>query len=167
MEEAAPSTVSKGDANKLRRYVQSNGHLLKGHPLREEVDQTDLPKATGVYQPFTVLLEKSLVEDLLSKPLPDRLQVRKDAPHNEARWLVELPPNELEAFLKIKNGATPIGTGSKGIPSATPCLIHLKLWAWSYLRQSRCLNMSLKTCLGMSLKAARRPAHPSRASVLI
>ena len=117
MKKPSKSLVSKADADKLRRHLQTNGRFLKGHPLREEAEQTDCPEAVGIYQPFTVLLEKSLVEELLSMPVPDRLQVRKDASKNEAHWLVELSLHELEAFPKLKSWCDVNGHRLEGHPA--------------------------------------------------
>ena len=101
--QSVQTALRNSDAEKLRRYIQSNGQRLKGHPLRGEAGQTDLPEATGVYQPFTAMLEKSLVEHLLSNPVPDRLQMRKDTSIDPSRWFVEFPMHELEAFPTIKS----------------------------------------------------------------
>lgn len=96
----SPSPICPEDNRKLKRYIQSVGHLLLGHPLREQVESEDALDAIGLYQPCTVLLEKDLVEKLLGA-IPDALNTRKAGASGDQRWVVEIPLEQLEHHSKL------------------------------------------------------------------
>lgn len=100
--ESGPSNLTEHDALKLRRYIQSHGQLLKGHPQRKDADSAGLPAAIGVYQPATVLLERKLVETLFDGQIPSELPTRKEGAQGAQRWVVEIPMSELRSLPQLK-----------------------------------------------------------------
>ena len=97
----AQSSIRPEDIQKLRQYIQSVGHLLQGHPLREQIDSEDSSDVIGLYQPCTVLLDKGVLEKLLSA-IPDKMNVRKEGASGDQRWVVELPLEQLEHYPELK-----------------------------------------------------------------
>ncbi len=75
------------ETEKLRRYLNENGHLLKGHPQRKA--KTAL-EAIGTYQDGTVILERNLVERLLQRPLPEDLSMNEALSEQGARLEISL-----------------------------------------------------------------------------
>ena len=106
--QALPTSSSYGlealrqkDTETLRRYVEGNGHLLKGHPKREDHNGThNLPEAVGTYQESAVILEKELVESVVGGPLPKGLRIKET--QGETGSSLEIPLCHLQQLEPLK-----------------------------------------------------------------
>ena len=93
--------LRKKDTETLRRYVEGNGHLLKGHPKREGNNEIrNPPEAIGTYQECVVILERSLVESILQCPLPEGLSSNEASDEQVSR--LEVPLRHLQQSEPLK-----------------------------------------------------------------